>query len=815
MKLTGTLSKDLLALAAILVPVGIALADNASFDLAGPAIDVTVNRAGRALPISHVPNLRPEDHLWLHPALPAGEAVHYLMIAAFLRGSTNPPPDVWFKRAETWRKEVREEGIGITVPEGAQQVLLFLAPETAGDSKTLRSAVQGRPGAFVRVSQDLNQASLDRSRLDAYLSAVRATANRDPAMLHKRSVLLARSLGIKVDEQCFDKATEQQAPCLMKDSSQLVLEDGHADSRVAALTSGNSAELIEQLSTAPAARFGYYSPYVEAFMDMAHLMDSFRTAEYQYIPALALPHKDQLDLKLNSAPSFHKPQSVLVAALPPVGGGDFPQVRPVDPKQIACFDNTSALLPAEGAPLIFSTSFGHDLVLHVQSVSGKILDLPAKANAARGGFTIDTRALDAVPEHDVTGTLRGQWGFDAWSGPIYHLHRAHSGKWLIPPSDQNALVVGRDDTIHLDSADAACVDDVTVHNQSGEKIESAWKRTKPDQLEVKIELKDTKPGTLAVILKQDDAPKPDEVQLHTYTEAGHLDRFVIGQGARQGLLEGTRLDEVGSIELRGIRFSPGKVARAGDKDELLVSAPADAAIPSLEKNAVAQVSLKDGRVLSLAATVGPPQPKVTLISRSVRYGQSSAPSAKPSGAIHLASTNELPQNASLAFFLKSEVPEMFPRTEKIEVAGSDDSFHVLLSVGDGNLVLQDGHTVMALLDPAKSFGPSAFGELRFRPVGPEGSKGAWQPLTTLVRLPGLTDVRCPDARDRQCSLSGTDLFLIYSVSADPQFLHAVSVPEGFADSTLSVPRPDGTLLYIKLRDDPSVISTAALPVLPD
>jgi hypothetical protein len=46
-------------------------------------------------------------------------------------------------------------------------------------------------------------------------------------------------------------------------------------------------------------------------------------------------------------------------------------------------------------------------------------------------------------------------------------------------------------------------------------------------------------------------------------------------------------------------------------------------------------------------------------------------------------------------------------------------------------------------------------------------------------------------------------------------LHAVYVPEGFADSTLSVPRPDGTLLYIKLRDDPSVISTATLPVLPE
>jgi hypothetical protein len=38
---------------------------------------------------------------------------------------------------------------------------------------------------------------------------------------------------------------------------------------------------------------------------------------------------------------------------------------------------------------------------------------------------------------------------------------------------------------------------------------------------------------------------------------------------------------------------------------------------------------------------------------------------------------------------------------------------------------------------------------------------------------------------------------------------------GFADSTLTVPRPLGTLLYIKLRDDPSIVNPVALPVLPD
>ncbi len=38
---------------------------------------------------------------------------------------------------------------------------------------------------------------------------------------------------------------------------------------------------------------------------------------------------------------------------------------------------------------------------------------------------------------------------------------------------------------------------------------------------------------------------------------------------------------------------------------------------------------------------------------------------------------------------------------------------------------------------------------------------------------------------------------------------------GFADATLTVPRPNGTLLYLKLRDDPAAVNAVALPVLPE
>jgi hypothetical protein len=37
---------------------------------------------------------------------------------------------------------------------------------------------------------------------------------------------------------------------------------------------------------------------------------------------------------------------------------------------------------------------------------------------------------------------------------------------------------------------------------------------------------------------------------------------------------------------------------------------------------------------------------------------------------------------------------------------------------------------------------------------------------------------------------------------------------GFAGNTMKVPRPNGTTLYLKLRDDPSTVDLVSLPVMP-
>src|SRR5204863_4138333 len=289
------------------------------------------------------------------------------------------------------------------------------------------------------------------------------------------------------------------------------------------------------------------------------------------------------------------------------------------------------------------------------------------------------------------------------------------------------------------------------------QIRANWKLPKPDQLEIKVPLQDGPPGPATVLIKQYGMTKPDEITLRVYSEAAHLDRFAINAGDQEGVLTGTRLDEVSSLDLKGIHFLPVALSRANQTDELRLSAPNASATDM-------QPEQKLMRVLEVSTTIEAPRPKVTLISKSIQ-----SPIASP---IHLENQDDLPQDGRLSFALKTEIPDTFPRTEKIEVAASDRSFNVLLSVSDGNLILQDARSVLAILEPLKQFGPSAFGPLRFRPVASDGLKGDWQPLVSLVRMPSLNEIRCPIEPDQQCTLEGANLFLIESIASDAEFKHA-------------------------------------------
>ncbi|MBM0106969.1 hypothetical protein JM946_19710 [Steroidobacter sp. S1-65] len=795
-------------------------ASAAPFDLVGPTLEVTVSRGETVLPIAQAPHLASGDKLWIKADFPENQSEHYLLVVSFLRGPTNPPPKDWFFRCETWKKKKRScgaEGLSITVPDGAKQALIFLAPEDGGDFKTLVNAVRGRPGAFVRATQDLNQATLDRSRLERYLSAIRQLNAANPAVLKDTTPLLARSLGIQVDQKCLDRLPQLQAPCLMEGQDTLILNDGHSVSIVEALTTGPASDLLMTASATREGNYGYYSPYISSLLDLGRLFDSFRVANYQYIPALATAVGSQLTLTLNTPPSFHDPKSVLTAALPAIEKALPPPLHAVSPKDIYCARKDSLVLPVEGAPLVFATEYAHNTFLRVTGKNGEVIELPATADATRGGFVVDTSPLGNASLADrFRGSLHGYWGFEKFDGPAFQLVNTHTQTWTPASPEDQSLIVGRANTIHLQAGSVACIDRIMVKDPTGKELRVDWSPVKANEVEINLPLQQAQPGALTLFVSQYGVSEPQPLELRAYPEAGRFESFAMHEGETHGMLKGSRLGDVASLSLQGVVFvpTPSSTMVEGDSLRMEVAPPSasDAGTeeaqpaPKLQQGtaAKAKVTLRDGRSYTVNVSVAAPRPSVELVGKSVQ-----ASTRTNESNISLASEDQLPQDAQLIFSVRAKSPAIFSREANIEVASQDEAFATTLSLANRGLTLADTKVAIATFDPAKAFGFSAFGPLKFRIVN-EGVAGDWQPLATLVRLPVLQGLQCPAEADQSCKLTGSNLFLVKSVASDKEFKQAVDVPAGFPGRALPVPRPGDDGLYIKLRDDPSIVNVAAL-----
>lgn len=782
------------------------------FDLIGPKVDVHVKRGQVTLPIGQVPNLLPGDRLWIHPDFPETQSARYILIVAFLRGVTNPPPNEWFTRVDTWLRTARDEGVFVTVPADAQQAVLFLAPETGGDFTTLKNAVRGRPGVFVRATQDLQAASLDRMRLDTFLDDVKVTSQTDPKLLKERVEASARSLGIKVNQECFDKPVDQQAVCLSQHTEGLVMDDSNTQTRAAQIAGGSTADLMSQLSYSNVGGAGAYSPYVGAVVDTVKILSQLHTAHYQYIPALALPTEDTLNLRLNVPPSFRDPKSVVVVALPPVGPATLPPLHPVNPAETFCAQKPDLVLPAEGAPLVLGTQLAHNLVLQIGSKKGPV-EIPVFPESSKGGLVL-AHPVPLLPEDDVVGTVHGKWGFDDWTGPSYHLHSVQQGVWHVAESDKSALVVGREDTLHLEGDRSLCVDKLAMEaaDEAG-SLPLTWKSPKPNQLEVILPMQHAKPGPVTLQIRQFGLEKPDTLTVSAYAEAASLDRLTLAAGDSTALLTGTRLDEVAKVTLEGITWAPVALGRMQDVDQLSMNADRSTASLDPERHQFATVYLRDGRELTVHVTVSPSRPQIALLNKGAQEPQAASAAPNPV-QIHFGSADDLPASDHLVFFFKSRIPTSFPRDEKIEIAATDGSFHTVLSLADGGLILSDATTAMAVVDPLARFGASAFGPLQARPVAANGVAGDWLPLGTLVRVPGFHELRCPRAAARPCTLTGANLFLATALATTEDFADPIPVQPDFTGTQLTVPHPSNGEFYLKLRDDPATVQTLTLPVLP-
>ena len=823
------LARVLVALALLGDGTSAAHADGNRFDLTGPKVEVRVTRNDKMLPIAFVPNLQAGDKVWLHPDLPETQSVRYLMVVAFLRGTTNPPPDDWFIRIETWNRKVREEGVEVVVPAEAQQALVFLAPVTGGDFTTLRSAVRGRPGVFVRASQDLNEAGFEQARIEKYLQSIKQVPPGDAKELLDHSNLLARTLALRPNPECFKRDVDQQYNCLTQSGSQMLLDDGHGQTIAAALTTGPGSDFITAASYTQAAGAGVYSAYVGAVVDLARILNGLHTAQYQYIPAIAFPQDESLNLRLNTPPSFNNPKSVIVIGLPSIQKATVPPLRTTDAKHITCLLQPNVAIPVEGAPLVFSTGYAHDLVLHLSVPPAKgSQDLPLRPDAYQGGLVLTketprrvlpealpvagntsapvakaaTASPATVPGGPLVGTIRGYWGFDPFEGPTVPLQDVPGTGWRALSGEP--LIAGHEDHLTLTSSGSACLQTLGF-NAAGTEKKLTWKPgDEPNAINVTLPLSSTAPGSLQLDVHQYGVASPVPVDIRTYSEPAKLQTISLHVGDKMATLSGQHLDQVKQMKINDLQFAPS----AGyTSDTLALTLPADASVPSFKagEKLSAHVALTDGRVLDVPVIVAPPRPSVTIKSKSTPR-EKDAP-------IKLVNSDDLRVDQPITLVLKSPTP--IPRNETIEVGTQDASLSTKLDFASGALVLQDQHTLRVIFDPLKAFGPSIFGPVRLRAVQPGVDPGDWVPLATLVRLPTADALACPNDVAKPCTLTGSSLFLIDSIAPDEALTSPVTVPEDLADTTLAVPHPAAGMLYLRLRDDPNAIASLTLPVQPE
>jgi len=245
-------------------------------------------------------------------------------------------------------------------------------------------------------------------------------------------------------------------------------------------------------------------------VDTARILSSLHTAHFQYIPAAGAAHRRQPESAAEYAALVHQPQ---------VRGGDGAAARRVfaagavasgEPSDSFCAMKQGLVLPAEGAPAGVCHRDGARPVsaYRIRRREACHARCACDCRPGQGRAGAHTGNLCAAGRRSDR-RVRGEWGFDNWEGPRYQLVAALPGKWTLAASDQSALVVGRDDTLHIDGPSTVCVEKVEAQTAGKATLALQWKTPKPGALEVTVPLKDASPGPVSVALYQFGLAQPD------------------------------------------------------------------------------------------------------------------------------------------------------------------------------------------------------------------------------------------------------------------------------------------------------------------
>jgi len=769
---------------------------SSSFDLVGPNVVVTVKHGDITLPLESVPNLVEGDVVSIKLDLPANQTEGFRIVAGFLRGAIDRPSKDWFHEARSWKGKGAD--FSLTVPKGAQQMALLVIPESGGGANAVISTVRKRPGAFVRAVQELNQATLDRARLDAFLRETLKVERENPESVSAASQNLTRSLSIKLKAECLQQPAELQAACLTGDRETLLLADTHS-SQLASTLAGAPTDLAFQLSATPAGGYGSYSSYIGVVRDMFRLLGAFQSTQLQFIPALSQISNGRTTLLLNTPLSFSKPTSVMVVAMPAVEAAKPPPLRASTP-DIALCASPGMTLPVEGAPLIYATQYAREMALRLKRPDGTLVDVPIHADARRGGYVLDK----AIPEGPFGGAIpaqiHGLWGFTPFDGPTFALSNPQQNNWKT--ADGTSLVVGRANDVQVLGGGAGCVTQVSLRRGDGAAKPVTWKQAGTRGIVATLPLDKMAPGPVSIVIEGASGTTPAVVTLAALQEAGSVDDLIFHAGDTEAILTGARLDQVKGMTLGQLSFHPGGLTRVDNQDRLTLLAddPTKAQTIGAGTSLSAEVAFSGGRKKTVPVTIAGRRTGATLVHIA---GQ--VPTHEGMVPVVMRSDDVFAQDARISFAFHKDAMETLDGQESIEIATADARASGIIKAGKG-YDLQDASTGIVAFSPIEALGPLAYGPVRFRVIEGDGASN-WTSLATIVRLPDVRSVSCP-ARDK-CQIAGDRLFLVKAAGASEQPDAMQQIPDGFVAPKITTTASRDGRIFLQLRDAPQAFATVA------
>lgn len=784
------------------------------FDLTGPRLDVAVTRGGATLPLEWVPNLAEGDRIAIRLTLPASQRDRFRLVAAFLRGAVDRPPDAWFSDAVSGKSKAKDgSDLSLVVPKGAQQLVLFALPEHQAGRKAIVSAVRKQPGTFVRAVQDLTQASLDRARLDTFLDLLFQVDRQDPAAVNAASQALTRSLSVKLKTECLQQPAELQAACLTGDRETLLFADTHSSALADTLT-GAPVDLAFQLSATPQAGYGSYSSYIGVVRDIFRLFGAFQSTQLQFVPALARMADGGITLLLNTPLSFAKPASVMVVGLPAIEAAKPPPLQAATPALLACAA-TGAVLPVEGAPLVYATRYAHAMALRVSADGAAPVDIPVHADARRGGYVLDGALPNGLTAATLDGRLHGSWGFTPFEGPRFHLSNPHVQRWAA--AADATLVVGRENVLTLAGAGAGCITQVAMTRGDAPPQTLAWKQVGANAIAVTVPLDKAAPGPVTLTITAAGQAAPIGITLPALQEVGRIDALAYAAGDEAATLTGSRLDQVRAVKTGSVSWHPATLTRDAGVDRLRLLPDDGTAIGALAAGSrmAADVSFTGNRHKAVPLVVAPARPTPVLLQRSVQPAAhtSNVPSALP---IALRPDDLFAADGRVTIGFRLDPATPLTGRETIEIGTTAGDTVARIAPGQGYDV-QDATTGIVAFVPRDLLGATVHGPLRLRIVGADGPS-RWAPIGTAIRLPRVEAATCTGGASPACTLTGSRLFLIQAIAGSDRFDPAQSIPDGYTAPTITVALPTATggtaqdiMLFLRLRDAAQAIGVVTIP----